>query len=159
MNAVESYHPMIYPVFLKYPSFDEESDLYFCGDNILSAPIFDKGATKITVNLPDGNWYFNKDRLSGMHTFENKPGDLPIYFIKEGSVLPLLKEDKVIFNIYPLEKGAFSYKYYEDDSTLENPYKLITVESNENEVVIEGISDTSLINLIDFKARTLKLKN
>ena len=159
MNAVESYHPMIYPVFLKYPSFDEESDLYFCGDNILSAPIFDKGATKITVNLPDGNWYFNKDRLSGMHTFENKPGDLPIYFIKEGSVLPLLKEDKVIFNIYPLEKGTFSYKYYEDDSTLENPYKLITVESNENEVVIEGISDTSLINLIDFKVRILKLKN
>ncbi len=155
MNAVETYHPMIYPVFLKYPNYDEESDLFFCGNNILSAPIFDEGAKEAAVNLPDGHWYLGEKRVSGKLKIQNNPGDLPVFFVKEGSVIPLFKENKTIFNIYPLEKGEFSYRFYEDDSSLENPYRLIKVTCNEKEVIVEGIPNEE-IKLVDFKNRTLK---
>ncbi len=158
MNAVESYHPMIYPVFLKYPEYDEESDMFFCGNNILSAPIFDEGKENVTFILPSGYWYYKNKRITGEQSFINKPGDIPIYFVKEGSVLPLSKNNKTIFEIYPLENGNFTYKFYEDDSTLENHYQLITVECNENSIQVSGINNFEEINVIDFKNREVVLK-
>ncbi len=158
MNAVESYHPMIYPVFLKYPDFNEESDMFFCGNNILSVPIFDKGQEKITFVLPKGNWYYKNKCFNGEQSFNNKPGDLPIYFIKEGSVIPLLKNNETIFYIYPLEQGTFTYKFYEDDSSLENPYQLITVECSKNSIQVSGVKNIEKINLIDDKNRKLSIK-
>ena len=51
-RSVCTYDPIIYPVFLKYPGYDPESDCFFFGDSILACPVFDKGAEKVTFILP-----------------------------------------------------------------------------------------------------------
>ncbi len=157
MDAIENYHPMIYPVFLKYPEFNEESDLFFSGKYILSAPIFDEGANEVTCDLPDGYWYYGTKRISGKQIIHNSSGDLPVYFIKEGSIIPLQENSELVFNIYPLEEGVFEYRFYEDDSTLENKYRLIKVACKQDDVLIEGIKGKEKVKLIDFKNRSIKL--
>lgn len=139
MNAVESYHPMIYPAFLKYPDYDEEADCFFCGNHILAAPIFDEGKEEVEVLLPEGRWYYNNQVVTGKQTIQNKPGDLPVYFIKEGSVIPLMEKGKTVFHIYPLEEGEFIYRYYEDDSTLANPFTEIHVKCKDGKCDVSGL--------------------
>lgn len=155
MNAVENYHPLIYPVFLKYPSYDEESDFFFMGNHILACPIFDEGKTWLEVLLPEGYFYFGDRRVSGALKLKNLPTDLPIYFIKEGSVIPSYVDDRLEFMIYPLEKGTFEYRFYEDDSSLENPYRIIRVCSDEKEVLVSGIRKEEKLSLHDFMERKL----
>lgn len=46
------YEPLIRPVFLTEPGYDCESDCFFCGDEILACPVFDRGAEAVTVTLP-----------------------------------------------------------------------------------------------------------
>jgi alpha-glucosidase len=149
MDAVENYHPLIYPIFLKYEDFDEESDMFFCGNSIIACPIFDEGKTSIDVTLPQGNWYYNKVCYQGNVHFENKPGDLPIYFIKEGSIIPLDINDDIVFEIYPLKEGSFKYKYYQDDSSNSNPYIEIEVISYQDKVIVKGLTPKEKISLVD----------
>ena len=47
-----SHDPLIYPVFLRQPGYDCDSDCFFCGDDILACPVFDRGADSVTVTLP-----------------------------------------------------------------------------------------------------------
>ena len=46
------FKPLIYPVFLAQPDYDCESDCFFCGDEILVCPVFDRGAASVTLTLP-----------------------------------------------------------------------------------------------------------
>ena len=48
--------PLIAPVFLFDPSFDPQSDCFLCGDDLFVCPVFDEGATQVTVTLPEGAW-------------------------------------------------------------------------------------------------------
>ena len=82
----EENKPLIYPVFLKYPEYDPDSDCFFCGDDILACPIFDRGAESVTVLLPDngGSWSL---RGSGEQykggttvTVPCAPEDHPVWF-------------------------------------------------------------------------------
>lgn len=76
--------PLIRPVFLLDPACDPESDCFLSGERILVCPVFDEGATEITVTLPDGVW-----RLRGEGephpcgetlTVPCLPADLPVWF-------------------------------------------------------------------------------
>ncbi len=158
MDSVERYHPLIYPVFMKYPDYDEESDYFFMGKSILSCPIFDKGKTELKIDLPKGNFYLDDKLVSGRIEVKNYPGDLPIYLIKEGSVIPVLDEERIKYKIYPLWEGEFSYKYYFDDSSLDNPYKLIKVVCDRKQVIVEGIDNIDDVILIDDNNRELKIR-
>ncbi len=158
MNAVENYHPLIYPVFLKCPDYDEEADAFFCGSSILSVPIFDKGSKKVTVDLPKGNWYFQGKQVKGRQTIENAPGDLPVFFVKEGSLIPLEEEGKTVFEIYPLQEGKATYHYYDDDSSLSNAYREIEVISENDRVLLNGLHDDEQIRLVDQRNRTILRK-
>ena len=78
--------PLLRPVFLMDPAYDPESDCFLSGEHILVCPVFDEGATEITVTLPQfGVW-----RLRG----EGEPHpsgetltvpcgmtDLPVWFV------------------------------------------------------------------------------
>lgn len=152
MNAVEEYHPLIYPVFLKEEDFDEESDLFFLGSSLLACPIFDKGKEEMSITLPKGNWYYNHQRMNGTVSLKNKPGDLPIFFMKEGSIIPLKNN---IFELYPLEEGKVSYQFYEDDSSKENPYRIISLFSYPDKVVVRGLNKNEKPLLIDSLSRKL----
>ncbi len=49
-----SHDPLIFPVFLKEPGYDVESDCFFCGERALVCPVFDRGAESVRVLLPHG---------------------------------------------------------------------------------------------------------
>lgn len=118
--------PIIYPVFLTYPNYDTESDVFFFGNHILAAPVFDKGATSVSVLLPEnnGDWYYHDMPYKGEVTISNTIDDLPVYFIKGGSVIPWQDSvsdwncdnlEHITFTIYPMKEGRFTYKYLVDD--------------------------------------------
>lgn len=52
-RCIETHDPLIFPVFLKQPGYDPESDCFFCGEKILACPVFDRGAYQVTVLLPE----------------------------------------------------------------------------------------------------------
>ena len=80
--------PLIYPVFLSEPGYDCESDSFFCGDEMLACPVFDRGAESVTLTLPHGRWLLRGEgeticggtRLS----VPCLPEDLPVWFEREG---------------------------------------------------------------------------
>ena len=93
-RSYETYEPVIYPIFLKYPDYDVESDAFFFGDDIIACPIFDQGATSVKVLLPEneGGWilgseYFEADeetsrckRYKGEVEIPCTIDDLPVFF-------------------------------------------------------------------------------
>lgn len=145
MKAAETYHPMIYPVFLKEEGYDEEADCFFCGDSILSCPVFDQGKMNVDVTLPKGHWFYQGKWYEDKVSVLNHPGDLPVYFIKEGSVVPMEEDGEVVFHIYAKERGTFLYRFYEDDSTLDNPYQEIKITCLEDNVIVEGVKDHKVV--------------
>ena len=157
MNAVEAYHPMIYPVFMKYPDYDEEADCFFCGSSILACPVFDKGVSEVTVSLPEGVWFEGMKPYSGRRTFPNKPDDLPLYFIKEGSVVPVQSEGQIVFEIYPIAKGTMIYHYYEDDYSLKNTYRVIEVICDEKTVVVKGLKPNEGYTVVETRMRDVEV--
>ena len=83
--------PVIYPIFFRYPDYDVESDAFFFGDDIIVAPVFDRGAESVTVELPanpdekgmDQGWYYmGKKYEAGSHTLPCSIYDLPVFFTK-----------------------------------------------------------------------------
>ncbi len=153
INAVDSYHPLIYPLFLKYPDYDEESDMFFCGNSIIAAPIFLEGAKEKECLLPEGRFYCENKLVYGRIVIKNEPGDLPIHFIKEGSLIPLEENGKTVFSLYPLEKGEFSYLFHEEKGVGEFTSRLIEVECLDSEIRIKGLRDDEETRLIDCKGR------
>ena len=81
------HEPLLRPVFLHDPDFDPESDWFLCGERVLACPVFDAGATSVTVTLPRGAWRL---RGEGDVITEGKtvtvpcaPEDLPVWFETE----------------------------------------------------------------------------
>ncbi|MCR5072370.1 MAG: hypothetical protein K6A39_00895 [Clostridiales bacterium] len=87
-KAREDNMPLVLPVFMKDPSYDPESDCFFCGEKMLACPVLDEGADRITVTLPDtgagwklrgeGKTYKKGEAL----TVQCLPTDLPVWFEK-----------------------------------------------------------------------------
>ena len=84
----KEHKPLIYPVFLRQPGFDPESDSFFCGEKILVCPVFDKGAKTVSVLLPENRagWRLRGkgEMLRGGETLNLPclPEDLPVWFEK-----------------------------------------------------------------------------
>lgn len=89
-RSVRTHDPLIYPVFLKQPGYDPESDCFFCGDKVLCCPVFDKGATQVTVTLPlaDEGWQLRgigETYAGGRRvTVPCFPEDDPVWFVRTG---------------------------------------------------------------------------
>ncbi|MBQ2310913.1 MAG: hypothetical protein II186_09790, partial [Erysipelotrichales bacterium] len=87
-NCVLTGDPLIKPVFLFDPEYDEEADWFFLGDKILACPVYDEGADTVKVLLPrnkDG-WKLRGegDPLPGGSTVSVQCTirDLPVWFEK-----------------------------------------------------------------------------
>ena len=90
--ASEKGYPVIRPMFFHYP--DDEicytlDSQYFFGDDIIFAPIVNKGQTEKEVYIPDGEWILTKDKkiyTKGHYTIKAEIDEF-IAFVKNGSSL------------------------------------------------------------------------
>ncbi len=86
-----NHEPLIYPVFLREPGYDCESDCFFCGEDLLACPVFDPGATAVTVLLPRDalGWQLRGagEAIPGgtKLTVPCRPEDEPVWFCRAGS--------------------------------------------------------------------------
>lgn len=88
--ASQKGYPIMRPMFFEYP--DDEicynlGEQYMFGDDILFAPIVEKGQTKKTVYLPKGEWILtkNKQEYEGGKEYEIEANiDEFVAFVKKG---------------------------------------------------------------------------
>ena len=84
----ESSEPLVQPVFLTQPGYDPDADCFFCGSDILACPVFDEGAERVTVLLPEspGGWKLRGEgsAIKGgtTVTVPCAPEDLPVWFVR-----------------------------------------------------------------------------
>jgi len=108
----------------KYPDHVYQ---YSFGDEMLIAPVYERGATTQEVFLPKGKWvnYWTNEHLSGhAHYVVQAPiHQLPI-FVKQGSIIPMRRyassvekgdNDTIMLHIYPGADGSF--RLLEDDGS------------------------------------------
>ena len=81
--------PLLRPVFLEDEAYDPDSDCFLCGSRILVCPVFDEGATSVTVTLPHlgGGWRLRGqgESLPGGRTMTVPcaPTDDPVWFVRD----------------------------------------------------------------------------
>ena len=89
-RSIRTHDPLVYPVFLKEPGYDRNSDCFFCGDRVLACPVFDPGAEAVSVKLPEAEegWQLRGEgeRLPGGKTVTVpcRPEDEPVWFVRTG---------------------------------------------------------------------------
>jgi len=128
--------PLVAPLYYYYPgdsSAVNAEDEFMWGEQILVAPILQKGATQRNVYLPAGNWYmlnnFGKDKTGNKiyDSFINLNvaiDEVPV-FVKAGSFIPMVVNsagantkryttDSLIIHYYPGDNPS-QYTMYDDD--------------------------------------------
>ena len=93
-TAREKGYPIIRPMFFHYP--DDEicytlESQYFFGDDIIFAPIVNKGQTEKEVYIPDGEWILTKDGKTytkGTYIIKAEIDEF-IAFVRKGSDVSL----------------------------------------------------------------------
>ena len=163
-RSVNTHRPIVYPVFLKYPEYDVESDVFFFGDHILACPVFDEGARTVTVELPytDTGWYYRDELFKeGTVTLPAPLNDLPVWFVRAGSVIPFGVGDDIEFRIYAKERGSFGYEYLNDDgiSVLSDDLPIIRFEvicDADTITVRASVANECRITVIDPAKRQVK---
>ena len=98
---------------------------YMLGNEILVAPVFERGLKKRSLHVPVGQWinYWSGEKIAGgiEHTIDAPTGQIPL-LIREGAIIPERpyypsvergSNDTLTLNIYP---GAdYSFTLIEDD--------------------------------------------
>ncbi len=100
---------------------------YTLGDDLLVAPVYEKGATSRTVFLPEGLWtnYWTGEKLKGNQTYQvEAPLERIPIFIKQGAIIPMRayapsvekgNNETLFIHLYPTANGQFHL--LEDDGT------------------------------------------
>jgi len=94
-QARETGLPLMRAMWLHYPSDERARSLatqYLWGRDLLIAPVYEQGATRRDVYLPEGDWYdwWSNARVLGGQTV-SRPVDLatmPIY-VRAGAIIPV----------------------------------------------------------------------
>lgn len=150
--------PLVRPLNFYSPGsdrFDDITDEYLWGRDILVAPVMTQGATRRTIVLPDGLWvdYNNPGRFYNGGDTVNYPAPLEVLplFVRAGAIIPQAdydmkstedyRTDRYTINYYPY-LGKSEYTLFEDDrkspgSLDEGAYSLINFIG---EASIEGIN-------------------
>ncbi len=124
-------YPITRPVFFDFPDDTITYSLgnqYLFGDQILVAPIIQKGQAEINVYLPDKVWYsFWNDQMyigKNWYALATHMETIPV-FVKEGSFIPMVKpvsstdnysSKALTIRYYPSRIGDSSFfNMFEDD--------------------------------------------
>jgi alpha-glucosidase (family GH31 glycosyl hydrolase) len=119
---------------------------FMLGNELLVAPVYEKGAITRKVGLPEGKWinYWTGELLQGgmAHVVAAPIQQIPL-FIRQGSIIPMRRyassiekgnNDTLYLNIYPGTDATFSL--IEDDGTsndyLQGIYASTHIESKTN---------------------------
>lgn len=135
-QAYDTGVPLMRAMILEYPD-DAESmkaeSQFLLGEELLVAPVVEKGAEVKRVYLPEGEWIFFADGTS-----RYKGGqwiDFPVtletipLFVKAGSIIPMMPvtqyigQDKnypIILKVFPGKAGTAAFRMYEDDGTTDD---------------------------------------
>ena len=122
--------------------FPEHIYQYTFGDEMLVAPVYEKGAIIQKVFLPKGKWinYWTGEEMEGdgEYSVAAPIHQIPL-FVKQGSIIPMREyapsiekgnNNTLILHIYPGENGHFNL--IEDDGTsndyLKNIYAITKIE-------------------------------
>jgi alpha-glucosidase len=131
-EAATTGAPIIRPLYYHYPQDERACDTqseFLLGDALLSAPIYEQGATSRSVYLPEGNWfdYWNDNEYPGMGWSDiAAPLERWPLFVRGNSILPsgpLMQytgqhsTDPLTFICYMAEDGLAHYTLYEDDGS------------------------------------------
>jgi len=130
--AATSGAPIMRPLYYHYPQDEQACDVeseFLLGDSLLSAPIFDQGATSRSVYLPAGSWfdYWTGEEYPGAGWSE-VPAPLERWplLVRGNTIIPggplmhytdQLPTDPLTFTCYMAEDGLANYTLYEDDGT------------------------------------------
>ncbi len=160
-EAATSGAPIMRPLYYHYPS-DEEAcnvqDEFLVGDALLSAPVYEQGATSHRVYLPAGTWF---DYWDGTEYPGSGWSDIPApldrwpLFVRGNSIIPtgpLMQytdqrlTDPLTFTCYMATDGQTSYTLYEDDGStqayLHGAFALTTINCHvNNDVAIVEIEE------------------
>jgi alpha-glucosidase len=105
----QSGKPIIRPVFWENPTveaFWDIADEFFLGDNMLIAPVLNRGSSKRIVVFPQGAWisYWDDHVYHGMSEVEIDVSlsMIPI-FIRNGCILITVDKDRYFLHIYAFE--------------------------------------------------------
>lgn len=150
--------PLVRPLNFYTPGskrFDDITDEYLWGRDLLVAPVMTQGATERQIIFPDGLWvdYNNPSRFYHGGDTITYPAPLSVLplFVRAGAFIPQAdykmkstgdyRTDSYTVNYYPY-LGKSEYVMYEDDrkstsSLADNAYSLITFRG---EASVEGIS-------------------
>lgn len=152
-EARETGMPMMRALWLHYPSDQrslETGDQYLWGEQMLIAPVYEKGATSRSVYLPPGEWYdFWSNSLEPGSTSVERKVDLetmPI-FVRKGSIIPFEPvrqysdqevDEPVEVRVYTGNNAT--YRWYQDDGIsqdyLDGKYAWIRFEWNDESQVL-----------------------
>ena len=129
-EAATSGAPIMRPLYYHHPEDERACDAEFeflVGDTLLSAPIYEQGATSRSVYLPAGTWF---DYWSGQEYpgagWSEIPAPLERWpvLVRGNSIIatgPLMQytdqhpTDPITFTCYIAEDGLANYTLYEDD--------------------------------------------
>lgn len=131
-QAARSGAPIIRPLYFHYARDEqacEVEDAFLVGERLLSAPVYEQGATSRRVYLPAGTWidFWNGNEYpgEGWSDIEAPLGNWPL-LIRGNSILPTgpamqyvdqYPTDPLTFTCYMTTDGEASYTLYEDDGS------------------------------------------
>lgn len=152
--------PLMRPLLFHYQQDKNTyniSDEVLIGENILLAPIVEKGREHRMIYLPKGdNWidfWTGEEHKGGNYIIKYAPIDICPIFIKGGTVIPSYEEqnyvgekeiDTLKLNVYPSEnKTNTRYNHFQDDGEtfkyrdgVYNHYKIEVINNNDLSMII-----------------------
>lgn len=141
--------PLARPLFTQFKGIaDNVEDQYMWGDDIMVAPVLDKGVKNRNVYLPKGNWYdlWNHQFLTGDSTINVALtlDKIPVY-IKAGSMIPTAPKvqstsyyttENIKLTYYVGEEDSQTQLYFDDGKTNHaydrGLYELVTIAAQVN---------------------------
>lgn len=131
-QAARSGAPIMRPLYYHYAQDEQACDVedaFLVGETLLSAPVYEQGATSRRVYLPAGTWidFWNgKEYPGGGWSDIEAPLETWPLLIRGNSILPTgpimhyadqYPTDPMTFTCYMTTDGEASYTLYEDDSS------------------------------------------
>lgn len=154
-NAAQGL-PLVRPLNFYTPSstaFDDVTDQYLWGRDVMVAPVLTQGATSRRVVFPlEGTWVdYNNPTVSftaGDTIVYDAPLDVLPVFVRGGAFIPQAdykmentgdyRADSYTIRYYPVKGGTSTFTMYEDDrvsasSLASNQYRLITLTGDDSD--------------------------